>query len=81
MSDEAEAKRYNELPETTREFLESLDKDTISTLQKWLIVWKAAGIAGKFVFGVGVALLGIFVAIPGAVEGFRLLMRAIGRGG
>ncbi|MBN9018708.1 MAG: hypothetical protein J0H11_14945 [Rhizobiales bacterium] len=80
MNDQAEAKRYNELPEETREFLESLDKDTISTLQKWLIVWKAAGIVGRLLFTAGVALLGVFVAIPGAVEGFRLIMKAIGRG-
>lgn len=79
MTEHGEAERYHELPEKTRVFLESLDEGTIDTLSKWLIVWKAAGIVGRFLFATAVAVLGVFVVIPGAVEGFRLLMKLFGK--
>lgn len=80
MTENGDVERYGELPEPTRRFLELLDADTISTLEKVLTVWRAANIVGRLVFVAGMFLFGVFAAVPAAIDGFRALMRWIGRG-
>lgn len=63
-------KRYAELPEHTRKFIEGLDAEEVATIQAFVRWWSAASIMGKSIAWLAGIVAAAALGVWGVIEGW-----------
>jgi len=70
-------KRYSDLPEHVRKFIEGLDADEIATIQGFVRWWAAAHLMGKSIAWLAGVIVAAALGVWGVIEGWLKFVATI----